>query len=234
MANSEASLVSTIKDMAGTYSIVLPIHTNTYLQPIKPHDYPSYGDAILLVVPTENRFKRTLLESVFKARAPESKLIHSITLPVDSDVGEQPYNTAGFLGAHNRICNALKRLYEREQQSFMKEKRIGTVIVASIESYIQTDNIDRPTDFGIIVIHNATRHQTTTTLSRGVTVPPKYVDLARQRGMEGSPDHGRVTVGQVLAENVPGLDKRDWQLVLAGTSRYELLKDAVEKMTIMW
>jgi hypothetical protein len=69
---------------------------------------------------------------------------------------------------------------------------------------------------------------------RGVTVPPVYINRARHFGFEGDPNQGRVTVGQILAAQVLGLDKADWQVVLAGHSRYDLLKDAIRQVQILW
>jgi non-canonical (house-cleaning) NTP pyrophosphatase len=161
-------------------------------------------------------------------------ILHTLAIPVESDVGEQPYNEAGIIGAHNRISNALLRLDAVEYQETFRDKRIGIAIVACIENYIQTDNIDRPTDYGVVVIHNATTRQTMVCVSWGVTVPPAYVNRARRFGFEGDPNRGRVTVGQILAANAPGLDKADWQAVLARHSRYDLLKDAIRQLPIPW
>lgn len=227
------NLMNSVPDLKGTEKIVPP-HMDPRLPPFQLHQYPSHGNAVLLVIPTENESKRRLLQEAFRERAPNDVIVHTVTISIDSGVGEQPYNGAGIIGAHHRISNALLRLDTAEYQEIFKVKRIGTVIVASIESYIQTDNIDRPADYGIVVIHNATKQQTTACISCGVTVPPAYVNRARRFGFEGDPNRGRVTVGQILAAHVPGLDKADWQLVLAGHSRYDLLKDAIRQLRIPW
>lgn len=227
------SLMNSISDLKGTEKTVPP-PIDPVLPPFQPHQYPSYGNAVLLVIPTENEFKRRLLQETFRERAPNDVTIHAVTVSVDSGVGEQPYNEAGIIGAHNRISNALLRLDTPEYQEMFKEKGIRTVICASIESYFQTDNIDRPTDYGVVVIHNATTHQTSACTSEGVTAPPAYVNRARRFGFEGDQNRGRVTVGQILAAHVPGLDKANWQEVLANHSRYDLLKDAVRQVSIPW
>jgi len=188
----------------------------------------------LLVIPTENKGKRRILEEAFRERAPKNVVVHVITVPVDSDVGEEPYNNAGAIGAHNRISNALTRLGTSEYQNALTTKGIGTIIVASIESYIQTENIDRPTDYGIVVLHNAMTCKTAVRVSSGVTVPLAYVNRARRFGYEDDQNQGRVTVGQILAANVPGLDKGDWHAVLAERSRYDLLRDTIRQMQIPW
>lgn len=226
-------LVNSIPDLRGTEKIVPP-YTDPNLPPFKSYQYPSHGDAVLLVIPTENKSKTNLLEEEFRERAINDVVVHTLAVPVESGVGEQPYNEAGIIGAYNRISNAMLRLAAVEYQEVFREKRIGKVIVASIENFIQTDNVDRPTDYGVVVMHNATTHQTTACLSRGVTVPPAYVNRARRFGFERDQNQGRVTVGQILAANVPGLDKADWQAVLAGHSRYDLLKEAIRQLQIPW
>lgn len=227
------NLMNSVPDLEGTEKIVPP-HTDPRLPPFQLHQYPSHGNAVLLFIPTENESKMRLLQEAFRERAPNGVIVHIVMASIDSGVGEQPYNEAGIIGAHNRISNALLHLDATEYQETFKVKRIGTVMVASIENYIQTDNIDRPTDYGVVVIHNATTQQTTACTSWGVTAPPAYVNRARRFGFEGDPNRGRVTVGQILAAHVPGLDKADWQAVLAGRSRYDLLKDAIRQVPIPW
>jgi non-canonical (house-cleaning) NTP pyrophosphatase len=223
-----------IADLKCSERIVPPIKGPPVL-PFQLHQYPLYGNATLLVIPTANESKRRLLQDMFTERAtPHNVTMHTITVPVDSEVGEQPYNDAGVAGAYNRISNALVCLDSWDHEKSFGEKSIGTVIVESIESYIQLEGVDRPTDYGIIVIHNVTTQRTTACSSWGVTVAPAFVNRARRFGFQGNPNHGRVTVGQILAANVPGLDKADWQAVLAGRSRYDLLKDAIIKLPIPW
>lgn len=198
------------------------------------YDHKVFGKNILLVIPTENKFKSTLLEGFFRKNAPAGQTIQTVTVPVESDVGEQPYNEEGVLGAHNRVRNALARLQSRNMLETLEAEQIGTVFVASIENYIQTVNVARPTDFGVIILCNATKRKTVLGASKGVTVPSEYVQRARHFGSEKNKNQGKVTVGQVLAANVAGLDKRDWHKALAGTSRYDLLAEAVEQLKIPW
>ncbi|RYP48449.1 hypothetical protein DL768_005651 [Monosporascus sp. mg162] len=226
-------LMKTKSSIQRTETIVPPFMDPAIL-PFESHQYPPSGKAVLLVIPTANKQKEALLRGAFGDQAPNGADLHVITVPFDSGVGEQPYNDAGSLGAHNRITNALRALHGENHQEMLRLRGIGTVIVASIESYIQTDRVTRPTDYGIIMIRNATAEKTTACLSWGTTVDPVYVDRARRFGFDGNPNFGRVTVGQVLAAHVPGLDKADWQVVLGGRSRYELLKEAIEQLEIPW
>ena len=110
-------------------------------------------------------------------------------------------------------------------------KGIGTVFIASIENCIRLDSVERPTDYGVVVIHNASTGGTVAGLSRGVTA---YVDRARRFGFEGNLNYGRVTIGQILAAHVLGLDKADFHSVLAGRSRYDLLSEVIDNLTVPW
>ncbi|KAI9786718.1 MAG: hypothetical protein M1816_007859 [Peltula sp. TS41687] len=226
-------LMKTISDIRGTETVVPPFMDLDVPQ-FESHRYPLDGKAALLVIVSANKSKERILRNAFSYKAPKGVDVHSVTLPFDSGVGEQPYNQAGSLGAYNRISNALRALPAANYQEMFREKGIGSVIVASIESYIQTDHIARPTDFGVIMLRNATTEQTTACLSQGTTVDPRYVDRARRFGFDGDPNFGRVTVGQVLAAHVPGLDKADWQMVLGGRSRYQLLNEAIEQLEFPW
>jgi len=226
-------LTNSIASIRGTETIVPPL-MEPKVPPFEAHQFPRHGNAILLVIPTANESKGRLIRKAFEGQKLMGVAVHSMIVPFDSGVGEQPYNEAGVLGAHSRISNVLRHLDAPEYQETFLSKGIGTLIVASIESFIQLDNVDRPTDYGVVVIHNATVGKTAACLSWGATVPPAYVNRARRFGFEGNPNHGRVTVGQILAAHVPGLDKANWQAVLAGRSRYDLLSDAISHLTIPW
>ncbi|RYP93044.1 hypothetical protein DL770_000790 [Monosporascus sp. CRB-9-2] len=116
------------------------------------------------------------------------------------------------------------------------EKKIGTAIAASIENYIQqpTEEETRPVDYGVVMVHNATTGQSVMPLSKDATAPRGYFDHAQLLGHEGDESYGRVTVGQWLRATVPGLDKADWDAVVAGVSRYELLKETTKGLEIPW
>ena len=222
-----------IQQMANTEHTVPP-YSVSLLEQFPSDKYQGKGRNVLLVIPTENEFKTRVLESFFRRNAPAGRTVHIAEVPVNSDVGEQPYNSEGIVGAQNRIKNALTQLNSSRLSAMIEDNDIGTIFVASIENYVQTANISQPTDFGIIMIFNATTRKVSLGVSQGVTVPPKYVDRARRFGYEGNVDQGKVTVGQILAANVEGLDKKDYHRVLAGTSRYVVLEEAVGQLTIPW
>ncbi|KAK4139471.1 uncharacterized protein C8A04DRAFT_33027 [Dichotomopilus funicola] len=200
------------------------------------YHFPHYGDAVLLIIPTSNEHKTQILLAAFESQKPANVSMHHIVIPAESEVGEQPYDGAGVLGAYNRISNALQALATSpENQAVFTKERIGTVIAASIENYIQAAGVPRAVDYGVVMVHNATTGQTVTGISRGVTVPQAFVARARLDGFEDEDrSHGKVTVGSILAAGVSGLDKADWHAVLAGTSRYDLLKETIDALAIPW
>jgi len=231
---AENGLARTLEEMRETETVV-PSYTLSSLPPFPMCTLPRYGHAALLVVPTANASKTELLRSIVAKQTPADVTLHVITITFDSGVGEQPYNDAGVLGARNRIANALAHLAEPENHEVLRAHNAGTVLVASIENFIRLAGANRPTDHGVVMVHNATTGEMAATLSSGVTVPPEYVERARRFGCApGRPDHGNVSVGQVLAANVPGLDKADWHVVLAGRSRYEILREAAERLIVPW
>lgn len=211
---------------------VLQAPTDPTIPLFEPQQIPAYGSALLLVIPTANQDKIRLCEKYIEGKVPSDTVVHKVIVPVESGVGEQPYNEAGIAGAHNRISNAIRRLLlDTEYKPILRTKGIGTVILMAIENYIQTDAVPRPADYGVVIVHNASAGKTTGCFSSGVTVPPAFVDRARRFGFVGkNPNHGRVTVGQILAAHVPGVDKADWQKTLAGRSRYVILEDAIRRV----
>jgi non-canonical (house-cleaning) NTP pyrophosphatase len=226
-------LTRSLASVTGTERVVPPI-LDIKVPPFAPQQFPRHGDAVLLVIPTANKSKVKLLEDGFKKQKPNNVVLHSMSVPFDSGVGEQPYNEAGVLGAHTRISNAMRHVNTPECQGMLVSKGIGTVLLASIENFFQLDNVQRPTDYGLAVIHNASTGNTTAGLSLGVTIPPAYVDRARRFGFAGNPNYGKFTVGQILAAHVPGLDKSNFHGVLAGRSRYDLLSEVIGGLTIPW
>jgi non-canonical (house-cleaning) NTP pyrophosphatase len=213
---------------------IVPPFTEAVLPPFEHHQYPNHGTGILLVTPTCNKFKTKLFKETFESKVPQGQTLHILSVAFQSGVGEQPYNEAGLQGAYNRITNALRYLDESKNQEIFRQHQIGTVIVASVENYIQLESIERPTDYGVVVIHNATTDKTVWCLSQGVTVPSKYLDQARQFGFGGNSNHGRVPVGEIFAAHVQGIDHANWHEIVTGHSRYDILTEAVQSLQIPW
>ncbi|KAK3357808.1 hypothetical protein B0T25DRAFT_452351 [Lasiosphaeria hispida] len=243
------SLTSTVSALRNTETIVPAPAATTTTTPAIPafptFAFPSHGPNILLVIPTANADKTRILTTAFTSHLPTTNggsatLLHPLTVPASSNVGEQPYNGAGPAGAHNRIANALQTLADSAgQRAVLAQHGIGTVMAASIENYIQEGAVGvggeaRPVDYGFVLVHNASTGRTVSAVSRGVTVPRAYYEYARSLGTDGGEDYGRVTAGEVLTANVPGMDKANWHQVVADVSRYDLLTEAIEGLEIPW
>ncbi|PHH82393.1 hypothetical protein CDD82_6158 [Ophiocordyceps australis] len=217
-------------------SILVPVPASGLLEmpAFQQRALVTCGKDVLLVIPTENRQKVELLHKHVETCLPHAT-VQPLTLTVDSGVGEQPYDEAGIAGAYNRINAALDSLQSKKAAHFFPSKQIGTVIVGAIENFVQTKHVDDlPTDYGIIVLHNATQNKTVSCLTRGATIAPEYVERAHRFGfVNGNKGHGRITVGQIMAAHIGGgLDKADWQKTLAKVSRYQLLAEAVKALQV--
>src|SRR3569833_150802 len=126
--------VKKIQSLKGTEQIIPSLQTPN-IAPFPTYQYPNCGNAVLLVIPTENKAKTALFRECLVERHPEGLEVHSLTVPVESNVGEQPYDAAGAQGAYNRICNALRRLADGGIGSgglhaVFTAHAIGTVMVA--------------------------------------------------------------------------------------------------------
>ncbi|KAK0668339.1 hypothetical protein QBC41DRAFT_347312 [Cercophora samala] len=116
-----------------------------------------------------------------------------------------------------------------------------------------------PVDYAYILLYNPVTGAVKTGVSEGVEVPWAYYREAQEYGF-GDPDneelfrmfgeesgltnmpegaemnHGKVTVGEIMAHNIRGLDKQNWQKLLTDEKacRYRLIEDALAKMEIPW
>lgn len=199
------------------------------------HQFPIHGDSVLLVIPTENKRKVQILSDGITKQAPPGIEVHIVTIPVESSVGEQPYNGAGMEGARNQINNALNRLHGIEFSDVFKKNNIRTVLVASYRELHPNQRPRQASRFGIVAIHNANTGETCVGCSRGVTIAQGFVDAALTFGTDGgNRDYGKKTVGSILASKVLGLDGANWHEVVAGVSRYDLLREVVGNLRAPW
>jgi hypothetical protein len=231
------------------------------LNPVHPVIHAAdaaYQDAnpanALLVIPTSNKFKVCLLRDHLAATKPPGVNLDHLEVKADSQVGEQPLDSAGPQGAVNRVANAANKLFKDDSKMRdLRERAIGTVIVGAVENFIYrhaswTDKdgqtVHGPADYGVLVFCRISLvpgcadveriRWSQLGVSRGVTVPADFMNFARTLGFDDKEElHGKVTVGEVIAANT-GIDKANWHLPLAGASRYELLKEAMEKMKVPW
>lgn len=186
------------------------------------------GTPITLIIATENKLKKQLLEKVAKEYCEKNgcSILKSISLPADSGVGEQPYNEAGPQGMVGRARNVLKTLQGIE----------GTPLVGVIENFIERpidDNDVRDAyDYGIIGFYNGLTDGWTYAVTKGVKVNRKHLLEAMNAGFDDMEKlHGKVTYGEVLAKHYD-VDSSDWHKAVCGKTRFELLADASQKLRV--
>ena len=206
-------------------SVVEPPNTNS--PEYEPTEFylNTHGENVLLIIPTGNEFKSTVLQSKMKAvlgKDFKGRLVLHVQ-DFESGVGKQPYDEKGLEGGCNRIKNAL--IWLMNNKKLLEDEGVGTVMIAAIENYIQRGN--PAVDYGVVIFYNATLNKAAATLSRGVTVPQDFLHEAEASGFDdGEKKCGKITLGQVL-EKVFGVDSKNWHEVVCGISRYDLLKEAV-------
>ncbi|KAL1843475.1 hypothetical protein VTJ49DRAFT_1346 [Mycothermus thermophilus] len=241
---------------------VLPPLDKTLLHPLRPAINTTgiaYQDAnpvnVLLVIPTTNKFKVRLLSEHLSKHKPDHVALSSLEVKADSQVGEQPYDSAGPQGAFNRVANAANKLFaDAEEVKKLRDRRVGTVVVGAVENFIEREasyytakdgqKKSGPVDYGVLIFCRVSLSPScpdkervcwgSPGVSGGVTVPLDFMEWAMKFGFEDEGKrHGKVTVGEVIAANT-GIDKADWHEPLAGTSRYDLLKEAMGRMEVPW
>ena len=217
-------------------------------QPLAGPALGGYGANVLLVVPTNNPHKVSLLQRlarrVLAKTAPRTLLV--LRRPAASGVNEQPYNDAGARGAQNRAQAVATHLSSAAGNRFLQKHNVGTVLIGAVENYDELRDAKvhgaGPQDIGCIALYNATEQRGTMAWSRGVQLPKGMVREAMRYGYRpgdsygpAQPDYpawpfthqgGNMTVGKVLAAHVPGLADDDPHRTLCGVSRYLLLEEA--------
>jgi hypothetical protein len=204
----------------------------------------AHGEKVLLLVPTENKFKtKVLKERVMKEVGEANLVIHQHN--VDTGV-DQPYDEMGVECLVFRTKGMIRFL--EENPDFLETNAIGNVFIGVIENYIRlpesgTQNPgSQAHDFGIVMLYNATTLKVAYKVSEGVPVQEKYLKEARQEGIvNGREKGGKVTYGSILKKHfaeptreLSGAEydiSKDWHLVVCGKSRYELLENTVASLS---
>lgn len=222
-------LKATSDDLLHTEALLPRSREKIALSPFGEYNFKSHGNDVLLVIPTDNKDKVDTLTAWFDEMKPPGVKIHTTRVKAATGVGNQPYDEAGIRGACNRITNALDKLAAEPELADLEGRHVGTVIVASIESFLRKTGVERTADYGMIIVHNATTGKTDSTLSQGVTVPVAYIEHAQSFGYEDSNEqHGKVTAGLILERNVDGIDGANWHEVVVGVPRYHILRQAMK------
>ncbi|KAL2017763.1 hypothetical protein VTK56DRAFT_1681 [Thermocarpiscus australiensis] len=147
---------------------------------------------------------------------------------------------------------------------YLRKLQVGTVIVGAVENFVVRpgrgeNKGDKPIDYGMVVFckvpltavpgsedkHDHPKVKGSKwvwhrAVSRGVPFPVKFWKEAESYGFNDPPPKngmphivGKVAIGARIREHT-GIDKTDWHRVVAGVSRYELLKEAIKKGGIPW
>ncbi|KAK4041446.1 hypothetical protein C8A01DRAFT_14821 [Parachaetomium inaequale] len=205
---------------------------------------------ITIIIPTGNADKVNVVVRFLKSGkagkpGPVSFASHC-EVPAKSGVGEQPYDDAGPRGAFTRVVSAVTKLQrDTEYLAKMAQGGVGTVLVGSVENFMSRELVDTPegevmmaVDYGFVVFCRIPltgkdrKWEWKVGASRGVTAPVEYWRAAEKQGFDdgAGKKHGKVTVGQVLEDNIPEIKAANWHKVLADESRYDLLREAMEEM----
>lgn len=220
--------------------------------------YERHADNVLVVVTSQNQHECDLLFSAVNAHKPNKACLVRIDNPGWSGVGDQAYEGAGAVGAHNRVFSALGTLFVMPMYvRFLKEKKIGTVIVGAVENFIvrprAAAGVDPatkelvtncPVDWGFVAFCRVRlaadpAFKWTTAVTQGAPVPLNHIFTAATAGFENEQKtFGKVSIGKVIGEkglkNEKGWDEADWQVRLIGKSWYDMLLDALAKVRIPW
>ncbi|KAK4196950.1 hypothetical protein QBC40DRAFT_257519 [Triangularia verruculosa] len=157
-------------------------------------------------------------------------------------------------------------ILNKEVQAAVVYGAITTIIYVAIESFITRPGYSPPAngeqprtvpiDYGYILMYNPATKVAKTGVSWGLSVPLAYYNEAQKYGIrdpkgqeliaefgkgktlsqEAQKDHGTVTVGEIMAANMEGVDKGNWHKSLTDgkVDRYTLIAGAMEKMEIPW
>ena len=127
-----------------------------------------------------------------------------------SSVNEQPVGREEIeLGCNNRLIEAMKA-------------HKGDIFVSMENGIISEKSEWR--DLAYIKMYFPKTRQEFSGYTDHVVFPTNCVDEARRRGFD------KHTVGSVMAEMCPGIDKQDPQLSLTGKSRVLFLSETIEKL----
>ncbi|EAQ92093.1 predicted protein [Chaetomium globosum CBS 148.51] len=219
--------------------------------------YGLYGNNILVVLTSQNKRECDLLFNAARARKPNGATLIRIDHPGWSGVGNQAYEGAGAIGAHNKVLTALGNLLVMPQHvKFLKDNKIGSSVVGAVEDFIvraRGAGVDPatkelvtncPVDWGFVVFCRVRlaadpAFRWSTAVTQGAPVPMNHCITAGRAGYEDEKKtFCKVTIGKVIGETGPenekSWDEADWQAGLIGKSWYAMLGDALNKVRIPW
>jgi hypothetical protein len=196
----------------------------------------TYGNNILLLVPTNNPDKTELLKTIIKKDLENINNKEATLVTLQNDVetpAAQPYDDMGVKCLTARTEAMVAHI--RTLNEYLEQKKIGTIVIGVVENYIRkSDGVD----FGIVMVYNVTINKRVWGVSSGVPTQKEYLEEAQQEGfVDDQKTGGRITYGSVLerlfgdAAREENIDiSANWHELVCGKPRYELLKEVIKKL----
>ncbi|GAB1611087.1 protein PRRC1-A-like [Argonauta hians] len=145
----------------------------------------------------------------------------------DASTAAQPVGYAAALrGAQERISRL-------RQQDDISSKQT----VVAIEGFIVELQTDSWFEMSCLLLQDPTHDITVSTYSQPTPIPTPYVLTAKDRTPSDYPLRWSglaVTIGQVVEEAQPHIGRSNWQLALAGVSRYQSLSLAAQVLAYLY
>jgi non-canonical (house-cleaning) NTP pyrophosphatase len=164
-----------------------------------------------IIVSSASSQKLTAVQMAFQNTITD-KTVEMLGYKASSGINEQPVGKDEIsLGCNNRLSETMKN-------------QLGDIYV-SIENGIELRK-EEWHDFGYIIIYIPRYRKEFDGVTESVIFPTDCVEEAMRRGFDLH------TVGSVIAERNPGVDKQDPQLWLTGKSRVQYLVDTIEKLIV--
>lgn len=145
----------------------------------------------------------------------------------ESSTAAQPLGYAAALrGAQERISRL-------RQQDDVYEKQA----IVAIEGFIVELQVDGWFEMSCLHLQDPAHNITVTTYSQPTPIPTSYILTAQDRTPSDYPLRWSglaVTIGQVVEEAQPHIGRSNWQLALAGVSRYQSLSLAAQVLAYLY
>ncbi|MES2199428.1 MAG: DUF84 family protein [Chlamydiota bacterium] len=178
--------------------------------------------AINVVIASKNGCKALAARKAFQEVFPNDE-IEIMMCETTSGVKEQPVGQKIALkGAKNRINSLPQELLDKADY------------VVSIENYIEQDVASQKwQDIGLVLLKKRGEEEEVMALTREVTIPDQFVQLAKDLSSGVSEEGYSYTVGCAIEEYYADrhIDAHDWhrEVEFGGVSRGQLLQEAILK-----
>lgn len=184
--------------------------------------FPVVAETINVVIASKNEHKILAVSRVFQEEFPEAT-IELMTYEATSGIPEQPiFQKTALKGVRNRVNSLPQELLDKADY------------VVSIENYIEQDLVSQEwQDRGLVLLKKRENPMEILCLTQRVSLPNRFVELAKELSSEVSEEGYSCTVGHTIEEYYEGkhIDAHDWhhEAEFGGISRGELLREAICK-----